>query len=438
MTDLVSPAWCELQYFYVLAKHGKRRKTPAMKQGTAVHRALEDEVHTIVEVNITKKEDSWGLRIWNIIQGLRTLRDTGRTREIEVWGMIGGEVVNGCIDELSYTCPDAKLEAKVNKTERKKQEVILPEYQSSIMEYLLAPAQEEDGKSISDSLTGPRSPVPSPRQRRSEKRIYITDVKTRGVSTLPTGSSLLPTILQLHLYHHMLENFAQGNFPLDRLTDRYDLDPKETFSDSFIAQVGGLNQDLFDTFSSSPEASMQVLSSQDSMDILLRHSNLSALWDFMLSEFRQTFFFSPFASGDNSTPSPTPQSISDLPNSASQPTRLSPVLTAQYLSPSYKHNPKPGQSLPKPAVIGHKSFLFDPDFLKSYLTNSLAWWRGERPPRGVELAEAWKCRTCDFRYDCYWIFERDEAAVREALERRRMREEAAGDVDHQGKSKSRV
>ena len=106
VTDLISPAWCELQYLYTLSKHGKKKRTPAMKQGTAVHKALEDEVHTTVQVSTTKREDSWGLRIWNIIQGLRTLRDTGRTREFEVWGTVGGELVNGVIDELSYTCPD--------------------------------------------------------------------------------------------------------------------------------------------------------------------------------------------------------------------------------------------------------------------------------------------------------------------------------------------
>ena len=86
VTDLISPAWCELQYYYTLSKHGKKKRTPAMKQGTKIHKALEDEVHRMEPVTILTKEDGWGLRIWNVIQGLRTLKETGCTRELEIWG----------------------------------------------------------------------------------------------------------------------------------------------------------------------------------------------------------------------------------------------------------------------------------------------------------------------------------------------------------------
>src|SRR6187402_1522359 len=115
VTDLVSPAWCELQYWYTLTKHGRKRRTPAMKEGTRVHRVLEEQVHTMVKIDITTREDAWGLRIWNVIQGLRTLRDTGQTRELEIWGTVDGLVVNGVIDELSYICPDTELEESLEK-----------------------------------------------------------------------------------------------------------------------------------------------------------------------------------------------------------------------------------------------------------------------------------------------------------------------------------
>src|ERR1700712_809658 len=67
VTDLVSPAWCELQYWYTLTLHGRKKRTPAMKQGSKVHQKLEDQVHTTVKVDIQTKEDAWGLRIWNVI-----------------------------------------------------------------------------------------------------------------------------------------------------------------------------------------------------------------------------------------------------------------------------------------------------------------------------------------------------------------------------------
>ena len=417
VTDLISPAWCELQYLYTLSKHGKKKRTPAMKQGTVVHKALEDEVHTTVQVSTTKREDSWGLRIWNIIQGLRTLRDTGRTREFEVWGTVGGELVNGVIDELSYTCPDPAVEAVMNGTTNTSADSNLPEYQTSITDYILNDSTKAQDQRISEDMSVTARAISAQSSRKLAQRIYITDVKTRASPTLPTGSSIRPTVLQLHLYHHMLENFVQGNFSLVQLAERHGFDVNETFSDSFIAQVGGLNQDLFDTFSSTPEASAQVASSQNSMDLLLQHNNLSSLWDFMISQFRDTFLLPSQLA--NATPTPTPQSTRDLPAPNAQPTRLSPLLTAEYLAPTYKH-----AAGTRKQSIGHKSLVFNPEFLKTYLEASLAWWRGEREARGVDLQEAWKCRSCDFRDDCEWIHERDNAALQQALERRKMRETA--------------
>jgi hypothetical protein len=97
VTDLVSPAWCELQYYYTLSIHGRKIRTAAMKKGSVVHKELEDQIYTTVQVDITCKEEAWGLRIWNVIQGLKTLRETGQARELEVWGLVEGQIVNGVI-----------------------------------------------------------------------------------------------------------------------------------------------------------------------------------------------------------------------------------------------------------------------------------------------------------------------------------------------------
>ncbi|EXJ86679.1 hypothetical protein A1O3_03632 [Capronia epimyces CBS 606.96] len=465
VTDLVSPAWCELQYFYVLTKHGRKRRTPAMKQGSAVHQALEDEVHATVPVTITTKEDSWGLRIWNIIQGLRTLRETGKTRELEVWGSIGGELVNGVIDELSYHCPDPKLEEQsLRLLSKQDSEPPLPEYQASIRDYLVTSDIGAQGQTIAEALSSNNNHNSQAKQAgrngksEDERRIYLTDVKTRGSSTLPTGSSVRPTIVQLHLYHHMLENLAQGHFSLDHLASRYRLDVHATFSDAFIAQVGNLNQELF-VFPSSQTGGHPVdegldeavPSSQDSIDILLQHSNIASLWSFMLAQFRETFLVSLTSStaskrdlgfehenspghdyNSSSTPqslsqnnpSSTPQSLSQIPTPPSFPTRLSPLLTVRYVSTSY--DSRSGSKL-----LGSKSIIFNPSFLKSYLYDALAFWRGERSPKGVEVHDAWKCRVCEFRDGCEWIHERNELRIREAEERRKMRESTG--IDGQGR-----
>ena len=388
-----------------------------MKQGTKIHKAREDEVHTTVAVDVTTREDKLGLRIWNVIQGLRTLRDTGRTRELEVWGVIGGEIVNGIVDELTYECPDPKLEAQIDEryANAHRAKEALPEYQTTIADYLLSSAGGSS-QSISDTgnlEAGTESQQimapPSVPGKPKELLVYITDIKTRAVKSLPAGASIRPTIMQLHLYHHLVENLTHNNFPLQALADRYNLDVSSPFSDSFIVQVGSLNQEFFDAVTEQlgaledKVAASQIASSQDSTDLLLRHNNLSSLWSFMIRQFQQTFLLNPKFSVP-STPSLTPQSIHDMPTSS---TRLSPVLTATYLSSKTSE------------FLGSKSILFDSSLLKGYLEDSLAWWKGERDAKGVELQEAWKCRSCDFRDDCTWIHERDAAAVAEAQARKR-------------------
>ncbi|EXJ57266.1 hypothetical protein A1O7_07613 [Cladophialophora yegresii CBS 114405] len=452
VTDLISPSWCELQYYYILTKHGRKRRTPAMKQGSAVHQALEDEVHTTVPVEITKKEDSWGLRIWNIIQGLRTLRETGKTRELEIWGSVGGELVNGVIDELSYECPDPKLEEMSQNLQKKKDtEPPLPEYQASIRDYLVTSENRAQGQSLQQALGddgggGDKSSQPdSSKPGGDDRKIYITDVKTRQTPTLPTGSAMRPTLVQLHLYHHMLENLAQGKFMLSQLAERYAFDVNETFSDSFIAQIGGLNQELVAMSQQSDDMRHDNLtpsSTQDSLDILLQHNTLTALWGFMLEQLRQTFLLASVSSASSSShpnatstttqpntdtatagpdfqdPTiPPPSSLSQLPDPPSQPTRLSPILTARYIATNYNH------SNDETRVLGSKSLLFNPSFLTSQLYASLGFWKGDREPRGVEVNDAWKCRICEFRDECAWVKERDEVMVREARERRKVKEE---------------
>lgn len=408
VTDLVSPSWCELQYFYTLTKHGHKRRTPAMKQGTQVHQALEEEIHVIVPVDTPTKEDGWGLRIWNVVQGLKTLQQTGRTRELEVWGTVGGEIVNGIIDEISYECPDPSLEDRVD-THVKQPEV--PEGQVRITDFLTSAAQQEGGRSLAAALGSAAAAGPA-----KERRIYITDIKTRQSRSLPSPNAIKPTILQLHLYHHMLENMAQGNMALNKLSERYKFEVDQTFSDSFIAQVGSLNQVLGTPASSA--------ASTDSMDVLLQHNTVASLWSYMLDLFQEAFVLPV-----NDTPTPTPQTLSELKSDIPQPTRLSPILTVEYLSVWYQH--RPGEAT-RTHSLGTKSFVFNAQYLKSYLKDSLTWWHGERDAKGVELQEAWKCRLCDFRDDCEWIHSRDKAALQEAMERKALREEA---YKTQGKSK---
>jgi exonuclease V len=362
VTDLVSPAWCELQYWYTLTLHGRKKRTPAMKQGSVVHKVLEDQVHKTVPVEIETREDAWGLRIWNVIQGLRTLRTTGQTRELELWGTIDGLVVNGIVDELSFICPDVELEESLQKP-------ILDERpldQTTISNFFQASGRTSMAESI-------QCEWPS-----QTKKVYICDVKTRGVRSLPSASAFRPTKMQLMLYHRLLSKLATDTIEFSILAARYNLQSSKVFSDTFIAQICSLNDDgiFYDAQSSqssqsSTQESEQGLS-QDSMTVILAHNTLSSLWSLMISEFQLTF----------------PDGAASIGN----------ILKAEY------------RTRDSGEIVGSKTFAMDEKELTKYIEHEMQWWKGEREPQGVAIEEAFKCRSCDFAETCEWRLKKvDEA-----------------------------
>ncbi|KAJ5294967.1 Mpv17/PMP22 [Penicillium antarcticum] len=428
VTDLVSPAWCELQYWYTLTKHGRKKRTPAMLRGSTVHKTLEDEIYTTVPVEISTKEDAWGLRVWNIIQGLRMLREYGVTREMEVWGLVDGEIVNGVIDQLSYECPDSGLEGTAAGfyADLAASRVALPEYQMSLSDFLLSSAQ--GGRSLSEWGQGGGEEVPGPEKMEQElpteayslPRVYLTDIKTKASRSIPTVKStgFRPTLLQLQLYYHMLNRLiTSDDVTIDILAARYNFSPESPFTSAFVSEVDGLNDEFFDALSSqeheaSPTSNANNPASnppanQDSTSILMTHNTLSRLWAFMIDQLRLTFL-----------PETTLTTIAPSIPATTQPdlleeyqTLLSPVLTARYLSSAVEEESASRH-------LGSRSFLYDPTTMTSYLSDQMTWWRGERDPCGVEIMDAWKCRICEFRDECEWRQERELAYARRGGRRR--------------------
>ena len=408
-------------------------------------------------VTITIKEDSWGLRIWNVIQGLRTLRDTGRTRELEVWGILEGQVVNGVIDELSYDCPDPtykEIDEQPESGTKRDSKNELPDNQMSITDYLhttgqgktfsqLGPQLESHTDAISaehllftgegsleavkqteleEMKSGFQVEIPLESAKQAENllqpakqaevtnvKIYITDVKTRGFKSLPSTLATRPTEIQLQLYHTLLSSLAQGGPSLSVLADRYKFNPTVTFSDSFIAQVGGLNEQIISSQDDSGD--WPVPSSQASIDVLLGHNNIASLWGLMIDQFRETFLLEQTPGLSNSSTSST-ISQPDL-----KPTRLSSFLTASYIhTQSSTH-------------IGNKYFQHSPSALAAYVADEMAWWRGERKARGVGSLEevSAKCQRCEFAADCEWMKEKDgEIRERVRLSRKSTQEGVHG------------
>ncbi|CCL98155.1 uncharacterized protein FIBRA_00149 [Fibroporia radiculosa] len=126
VTDLVGPAWCEVQFDYGLRQ--KRHQEPDQRpqsfvtaegktitvdkrvmannhrfvtRGRSVHKALEREVKPEeVQVEIITQEERWALRLVNMLASLDALIALGYCREIPVFGLVHGQIVVGIIDEL--------------------------------------------------------------------------------------------------------------------------------------------------------------------------------------------------------------------------------------------------------------------------------------------------------------------------------------------------
>ncbi|KAI0184749.1 exonuclease V [Xylaria flabelliformis] len=349
VTDLAAGAWCELQHWYTLTRlpGGKRTITPAMRGGTRVHQKLEDEVHTTVQVSIASKEEAFALRLWNVIQGLRTLRDTGKTRELEVWGTVEGEIFNGVIDQLSHESPNASFEEELDLASSN-----VSSQQSSITDYL-----------------GP-----------NHKKVYITDVKTRGSGRLPSGPALRPARVQLFLYHRLLSDMATDKLDYNAIFERYGLNGEARFSDAFIAQVGGLHDEIFYDADSEVEDAGPGIELPD----LIGYRSISQMIPLVKVELKETF---PRGSA----------SIGDL------------------LSVEYRHRDTE-------RIIGNNSFSNDPEVLDEFMKDNLRWWRGEREPNGVCIEETYKCRWCEFAESCQW---RKDKEIEFLNNRRRSRPNAS-------------
>lgn len=349
----------------------------------AAHKVTGVQVQKAVSVEVETKEDAFGLKIWNIIQNLRTLRTTGQAREFETWAVIEGQVVNGIIDELSYECPDENLEADLAQQKETKPKRGRPKKQKIAFED--QPNLETFFSSSQTTNLHGKSWLGNPHATR---RIYIKDVKTRGSKSMPKGeASFRPTSMQLMMYHRMLSLLASNSVPAEQVFARYALNSDAAFSDMFLAQLGSIESDH------GAEAAEQAeMPAQDPIDELLAHNSLEKLWALMITEFQLAIPFS----DKPSTPSP----IGD-------------ILMAEYRASG------------SGSVIGSKSFVYDSDVLDTYLKKTMAWWNGERMPNGVEIEEAFKCRMCEFAEVCSWRKDKVEEGVRKV----RLRREAKNKSD---------
>jgi exonuclease V len=211
-----------------------------------------------------------------------------------------------------------------------------------------------------------------------KRKIYITDTKTRTSQTLPGGSSLRPTKMQLMLYHYLLSLLCTNQVPSQTVFAKYKLEGEQPFSQIFLSQIASLEFNFDSHVSASPETdhpSAQFSTTMVTIAELEGHTNLNGLWDLMVREYQRTL----------------------------SPEMLSPILNASF---RYQRDG---------TVLGSKTFVYDDDILRSYVVDELDFWRGNRAPRGVDIEDAFKCRMCEFAENCEWRIEKHQAMIRSSL-----------------------
>jgi exonuclease V len=163
---------------------------------------------------------------------------------------------------------------------------------------------------------------------------------------------------------------------------RYNLKPLEPFSEIFMLEIDGLSGD-----GEGPDNDM-FIDPKNPFSILQdtevqQHNSLLALWSLMISEFSETI-----------------DTFSDI------------------LRAEFRYS-KTGE------MIGSTMVTYDPVVIEDYVATEMKWWKGEREAEGVEIEEAFKCRSCDFAEECSWR----KGKVEEAMEKSRLRAKARGKSD---------
>ncbi|CRK42761.1 hypothetical protein BN1723_005403, partial [Verticillium longisporum] len=186
-----------------------------------------------------------------------------------------------------------------------------------------------------------------------------------------------------------------------RVFRRYNLDPDEPFSDSFIAQIASLHDDEFFDIdhpsddedvpkasgSQQPADGSQTSTASSTPDFI-KYRTLRELLPLLVAELKQTF-----------------------PHGADSVGRL--------LSVEYRYRADG-------SLIDNRIFPMDDGALDSYIGGTMQWWKAEREPKGVQIEDAWKCLYCEFAEVCTWRKSMDEGRLRSSRERLEVKRKNSG------------
>ncbi|KAF8921901.1 exonuclease V a 5' deoxyribonuclease-domain-containing protein [Mucidula mucida] len=381
VTDLVSPAWCEVQFEYGL--YGKRTKKLEHRPKSFVSRlgktiVAEKEVAVvndkILKAEALHKKLEKQLKpvavqspLVNMLSAMQSVIAEGQAREVPVFGIIRGDIVTGIIDEIVRD----KLPEKTKRSRDASRDNITEDNQSRITD-------------------------------------YATKIPDSPIRCSP-ASDTMQSRLQLMTYHHLLSSLLDMKHPYDfvEFWRAVDVDSNWTFSDKFIEDarsvLGDVQFTCLDDLTrlwteripeldiSGLEKSLQLVYRRrkpkpgdalppDADDIVVAQQlSLLEHWNKMLSDRN-------YQASADALPLPT--------------NLLGVAVNTSTPMPSRKEDPF--------RIIGTKEFDHDPTFLDNYLVSILEWWHGRRPAEGVSIENARRCNYCEYKNDCEW---REEKAL---------------------------
>ncbi len=98
VSDITAQYWCERQMEFNY-KYGQKI-TKEIKEGKVIHEELESEVNVPIILQPKNYADALYKTIYTSAEALKALKTNKKTREVQIYGSIGGYTVVGKIDQL--------------------------------------------------------------------------------------------------------------------------------------------------------------------------------------------------------------------------------------------------------------------------------------------------------------------------------------------------
>ncbi|KAH8921935.1 hypothetical protein BT69DRAFT_287480 [Atractiella rhizophila] len=296
-----------------------------------------------VMVEITTPEDRFGLRMIILIQKLDSLLQGHLAREVPVFGVVNGFLVNGIIDEIRREQVDGPRKSpKVDKSR-------IDHYFQSMK------GQTESAFHFAN---------------------FISDSKTRYNATLPAPKSTESSRYQFFLYKHLFDSFQNLDSQWETICERLKVGSRRRFSTAFTTEVALLTQGSPLQFTVGKAENLAELKR------ILKHyvAEVGGVEDELTLVYRLRGSGKRKRQEDASAPLlPADASVSESDESVSE------------------VRPEDG------SVIGQYSFFFYQKQLDSWIRKMTEIWTDARDPAGVPPEDVYKCRSCEYQENCEWL-----------------------------------